>query len=116
MNELISEIFGVHAGAIRVGFSAGIFGAAISLLSRDEHPNVKTTLLIIITAGLIAPFCYVVSGVWIAEDMVRLTIATVAGFIGRPILRMLVNIANLLSNQPFKYLKELSGIIKGFWK
>lgn len=115
MNELISD-FGIHAASIRVGFIAGLFGAAVSLMSRDEHPDVKTTLLIILTAGMISPFCYILSGVWISEDIIRLAIAAAAGFIGRPILRMLVNIANLLSNQPFKYMRELSSIIKGFWK
>lgn len=116
MNDFVADLFGVHAGAIRIGFTAGLFGAAISLLSRDEHPNVKTTLLIIVTAGLVSPFCYVISGVWVTEDMIRLAIATTAGFIGRPLLRMLINIANLLSNHPFKYLKELASIIKGFGK
>jgi len=117
MNMLINEVFGVYADGVRLGVMSGVFGAVISLLvNNSKQPNFTTSILIVLTASTVSPCMYILLGVWIDEQRILLACSAAVGFIGRPVLRMILKISHLLADEPFKYLKESAAIIKGFWK
>lgn len=117
MNTLINEIFGVYASGIKLGMMSGVFGAVISLMVNNANqPSFKTSILIVLTASTVSPCIYVFSGIWFDDQRILLAASAITGFIGRPLLRMVLKISHLLADEPFKYLKELVSIFKGFGK
>ncbi len=114
--EWIDSFFGSYGSNIRYGFAAGMIGLTLSLTSRNDHPDLKTHLLLFVTTGILSPSVYIFSGIWVSEDLVKGAIAAFAGFGGRPFLRGCLNIIHMFSNQPLKIAKEVADIIKGLTK
>jgi hypothetical protein len=97
-----------HAESIQVGASIGLIGCMIGFMVYNEHPDVKTILLRILTSLILAPIAFIFSGIWFDEEMIRIMIAMIAGFIGRPLLRAVHTIAILLSEKPLETLTKLA--------
>ena len=103
-------ILAEHSEAFQTGAFIGLMGCMVAFMVHNEHPDIKTILLRILTSLILAPMAFVFSGIWFDEEMIRILIALVAGFIGRPLLRAVHTLAMLISEKPLETITKLASL------
>ena len=104
------DFISAHKFSIQLASFCGMIGFLISIMVYDEHPNVKTFFMRFITSLILAPIAFMLSGVWVTDDIIRISIAVCAGFIGRPILRGVHRVSMLISETPLETIDKIVSI------
>ena len=92
---------------IVTGSFLGILGCTIGFMVYSEQPDAKTIVLRILTSLIISPICFIFSGIWFDDEMIRVLIALAAGFIGRPLLRAVHSVVMIISEKPIETIEKL---------
>lgn len=99
-----------NSSSIQAACFLGLIGCMIGILVYDEHPDLKTFLMRVITSLILAPIAFMASGIWFTDDMSKIAITIVSGFIGRPFLRGVHRVFMLISEKPLETVEKIVSI------